>query len=137
MYVRWKYYLHSDKSRSLRPEIVESYRDVLTGMPRNRTIRYLGSFRERDFSNPKALHLYWRLIDEKLSLLRLSPEDEQKLRSKLVQRIPMPYVSLTRPPAYNTSMQPVSDAKEAETCEGLPNASKLKRFIIDLLKRVD
>jgi hypothetical protein len=144
MYIRWKYYSHSDRSRSLRPEIVESYRDVLTREPRNRTLRYLGSFRERDISNPKVLYLYWRLIDEKLSLLRLSPKDEQSVRDRLAERIPRvvggpplreelwkestrKLVNYDRPQINLTSKE--GDAES-------PSVAELERCLTELMRRV-
>ena len=144
MYIRWKNYLHKDRSRSLRAEIIESYRDCVTGEPRNRTIRYLGSFRERDFSNRKWLYLYWRLIDEKLSLLRLAPEDEQSVKAKLAERIPLPPTSLelrrnhrkSAPQLTSSANYLDKNAPNDKTDTDSPSVAELSRFLTELLERV-
>ncbi|HZH92194.1 MAG TPA: hypothetical protein VEX70_16475 [Pyrinomonadaceae bacterium] len=90
MYLRFKKYLQSDRNYSLKVEIIESYRDEVTGEPRNRFVAYFGTIKEQDCSNKVLQEKFWRGADKKLSDLHLSASDEQLIREKLLARIPRP-----------------------------------------------
>jgi hypothetical protein len=90
MYLRFKKYLQSDRNYSLKVEIIESYRNVVTGEPRNRFVAYLGTINEQGCSNKVLQEKFWRGVDKRLSDLRLAASDEQLIREKLLARIPRP-----------------------------------------------
>jgi len=90
MYLRFKKYVQSDRNYSLKVEIIESYRDEVTGEPRNRFVAYLGTIPEQDCSNKVLQEKFWRGADKKLRDICLSASDERLIREKLLARIPRP-----------------------------------------------
>ena len=89
MFVRFRKCELRKGGKTLRAELVESYRDERTGgNPRNRFIAYLGSIKEQDCSNPVVQMKFWRGVETRLARLRLSTDDENIVREKVQARIP-------------------------------------------------
>jgi hypothetical protein len=141
MYIRWKYYLRKDRSRTIRAEVVRSFRDCVKDEPRNRTVCYLGSIRECDLSDAAALLSFWQTVDRKLSMLLIPVSQEMRLKSKLAKRIPRPAGS----PAMYTSLwkenmhQLASSVRHQETEDvdaESPSLTELGQWLTELLRRV-
>ena len=92
MYIKWRKEQLRDKARSivLRAQIVRSYRDPVTRRVRSQFIGYLGSIKESLCDVPIAQERFWREVDQKLAHLSLAPDDEQRIREKMLEKVPRP-----------------------------------------------
>jgi hypothetical protein len=90
MYLRFKKRLQKGSGYTLNVEIIESYRDAVTGEPRNRFVAYLGAISEQDCANKMLQEKFWRSVEVRLAALQLSAPDEQHIRDKLLERVPRP-----------------------------------------------
>jgi hypothetical protein len=92
MYIKVRKEKLRDKARStvLRFQVVRSYRDPVTGKVRSEFIAYLASINEALCSVPVAQEKFWRGVDRKLACLSLAPDDEQRLRGNLLEKVPRP-----------------------------------------------
>jgi hypothetical protein len=92
MYIKVRKERLRDKARStvLRFQIVRTYRDPITGNVRSEFIAYLASINAALCSVPVAQERFWREVEQKLSGLSLAPDDEQRIREKLLAKIPRP-----------------------------------------------
>ncbi len=88
MHLQWKEYELKNRHRSLRAEIVKSYRDKVSGQPRNKAIGYLGSIRESNIKHPLARRYFWWQVETKLSRLLISAADKEKIVGAISERIP-------------------------------------------------
>ena len=93
MYVKWRKEQLKDKAKSvvLRAQIVRSYRDPTR--PRkvhSEFIAYLATINKAHLSTPVAQERFWREVDRKLARLSLNPDDEQRIREKLLEDVPRP-----------------------------------------------
>jgi hypothetical protein len=93
MYVKWRSEQLRDKSKSvvLRAQIVRSYRDPARPRKvRSEFIAYLASIKEADRNTPLMQEMFYREVDHKLARLSLNPDDEQRIREKLLETVPRP-----------------------------------------------
>lgn len=92
MYIKIKKEQLRDKARStvLRAQIVRSYRDPVTRKVRSQFVAYLGSILECLCGFPIVQEKFWREVDGKLARLSLAPDDEQRIREKLLEKVPRP-----------------------------------------------
>lgn len=89
MFVRFRKCELRKGGNTLIAELVESYRDERKGgNPRNRYIAYLGSIREEDCSDIVRQAKFWRGVEARLARLRLSTDDEKRVREKIQARVP-------------------------------------------------
>jgi hypothetical protein len=93
MYIKWKKEVLRDKARStvIRAQIVRSYRDPVTRRVRSQFISYLASIKESLCDLPITQERFWREVDRKLARLSLAPDDEQRIREKLLEKVPRPH----------------------------------------------
>lgn len=78
MHLQWKEYELKNRQRSLRAEIVKSYRDKVTGQPRNKAVGYLGSIRESHIKIALARRFFWWQVEAKLSRLLIPTIEKRK-----------------------------------------------------------
>lgn len=71
-------------------EIVRSARDEITREPRTQVVAYLGSLSAGDLARPIKCAVWWRMVDCQLLSQKLTPSDEEKIRSKLLAEVPRP-----------------------------------------------
>jgi hypothetical protein len=90
MYLRWKKYTTGKRGSVLRAELLASYRDEVTGKPRSRYLGYLGSIQESYLSNWLTQLCFWECAEIRLSRLSLSPENKERVREMLLERVPRP-----------------------------------------------
>lgn len=90
MYLRWKKYTADKRGSVLRAELIESYRDEVTGKPRSRYLGYLGSLQESHVSSWLTRLCFWECAEIRLARLSLSPEDKERVREMLLERVPRP-----------------------------------------------
>jgi hypothetical protein len=90
MYLRWKKYTTDKRGPVLRAELLESYRDEVTGKPRSRYLGYLGSIQESYVSNWLTQLCFWECAEIRLARLSLSPENKERVREMLLERVPQP-----------------------------------------------
>src|SRR5205085_12374902 len=92
MYIKWRMEQLRDRTRStvIRAQIVRSYRAPVTRRVRSQFISYLASIKECHCDLPIAQERFWREVDIKLARLSLSPDDEQRIREKLLEKVPRP-----------------------------------------------
>lgn len=136
--------MRKDGSRTIRAEVVRSFRDCVKDEPRNRTVCYLDSIRERDLSDAAALLSFWQTVDRKLSMLLIPVSQELLLKSKLAKRIPIPVgiTSLLRIPRNELSKQfgtynkPESDSTGEVIDAETSSVNELKSYLTELLRRV-
>jgi hypothetical protein len=88
MHILWRTYELADGQRSLRAELVKSYRDKVSGSPRNKIVCYLGSIRERLINNKVVSAFFWWKVEMKLSRLLLSTGEKESIRAAIGRRIP-------------------------------------------------
>jgi hypothetical protein len=126
MYIRWRTYELADRGRSLRAEVVESYRDKTSGQSRVRVLSYLASIRERLLPVPAYRARFWKQAEAKLRLLAISEDDGRKLRETLGRRVPRPdhgRAATARPPARGVrreeSVPPRRESPEKELLTNL------------------
>ena len=90
MYLRWKKYTTDRRGSVLRAELLESYRDEVTRKPRSRYVGYLGSLQESHVSNWLTQLCFWECAEIRLARLSLSPENNERVRRMLLERVPQP-----------------------------------------------
>lgn len=92
MYIKVRKERLRDKARStvLRFQIVRSYRDPISGKVRSEFTAYLASINAALCSVPVAQEKFWREVDRKLTYLSLAIDDEQRIRGKLLIKVPRP-----------------------------------------------
>jgi hypothetical protein len=88
MHILWRTYELKDGQRSLRAELVKSYRDKVSGNPRNKIVCYLGSMRERLISDGVVRAFFWWKVEVKLAQLLLSAGEKENIRRAISRRIP-------------------------------------------------
>ena len=95
MYVRWKRRKLTRRLRdgskpgySLYAVLVKSER--INGRPRQRVVKHLGSFREKEILSVIVRDYFWRRIEAKLSKLDLDPDTRSRVEARLSQTIPRP-----------------------------------------------
>lgn len=90
MYVKWKEYRSYQRGVVLRAELVESFRDEVTGRPRSRYLGYLGSIQKSYVSDWFTRLCFWECAETRMARLPLSREQKELAREKLHERIPFP-----------------------------------------------
>jgi hypothetical protein len=92
MYVFLRENQLKDKARSvaLRVEVIQAFRDPVTGKPRNRLVLYVGSIKQHLISEPLAQERFWRIADAKIARLGLPEDDVTALRDKILKSVPRP-----------------------------------------------
>jgi hypothetical protein len=93
MYIKVRKEKLRDKARStvLRFQIVRSYRDPARPRKvRSEFIAYLASINAALCSVPIAQEKFWREVGRKLARLSLAPDDEHRIREKLLEKVPRP-----------------------------------------------
>jgi hypothetical protein len=94
MFVRFRKYELSSGFKSYRVEVAKSYRDALSGEPRNKVVGYLGTFRDVwSFSSYRRLD-FLREAEERLSKLPLTEGDKSKIRAAIERRVRRPVMTL-------------------------------------------
>lgn len=88
MHIFWRTYQLTDGQHSLRAELVKSYRDKVSGDPRNKIVCYLGSIRERLISNSVVRSYFWWKVEMKLARLLLSAAEKENIREAISRRVP-------------------------------------------------
>ncbi len=84
MYILWRKYPLKNGELSFRAEVVKSYRDKISGEPRNKLIVYLGSIRESKINNPIAQAYFWLTANAKISRLYISTNERESIRSRFI-----------------------------------------------------
>jgi hypothetical protein len=90
MYVKWKEYRTNRRGVVLRVELIESFRDEVTGRPRSRYLGYLGSIQKSYASDWLARLCFWECAETRMAKLPLSAVQKERARVKLHERIPFP-----------------------------------------------
>lgn len=90
MYVKWKEYRTNRRGVVLRAELVESFRDEVTGRPRSRYLGYLSTIQKSYASDWLARLCFWECAEVRMANLPLSAEQKERAREKLHERIPFP-----------------------------------------------
>ena len=88
MHLQWREYELKNRERSLRAEVVKSYRDKVSGQPRNKAIGYLGSIRESNIKYALARRYFWWQVQAKLARLLISAADKAKIVGAISERVP-------------------------------------------------
>jgi hypothetical protein len=101
MFIKWKKDKLRNKERSIswRAQVAHSYRDKVSQRVRTKFICYLATIKEAHRDLPVAQERFWREVNSKLARLSLSPEEEQQIREKLLERVP-------RPPSWKAIIAP-------------------------------
>jgi hypothetical protein len=68
--------------------LVESQR--INGKPRQRTLAYLGSIRDRHLESPWARHWFWREVSRRLDALTLPKQERVRIEARLLAVVPRP-----------------------------------------------
>jgi hypothetical protein len=89
MYILWRKYPLKNGQFSLRAEVVKSYRDRISGEPRNKLVAYLGSIREKRLNNPIARAYFWLDVNTKIARLYITATEKESLRFQLKARVPI------------------------------------------------
>jgi hypothetical protein len=105
MFIRWKRHKLKQRRRdfvwnergekvfvtrhSLRCELVESYRNK-DGKPRLRTKRYLATIHENQIGSLIKRNTFWYYVNVRLAELRLTQDEEAKIRAMIEKRVPRP-----------------------------------------------
>lgn len=89
MYILWRKYPLKDGGFSLRAELVKSYRDEISGNPRNKLVSYLGSIRGNKLNNPVARAYFWLDANTKIARLYITANEKESIRSQIKTRVPM------------------------------------------------
>ncbi len=89
MHLQWKIYELKNGQRSLRAELVKSYRDKITSLPRNKVVCYLGSIRESNLKFSLARDYFWWQVNIKLYRLSLSATERKKIIENISERVPL------------------------------------------------
>ncbi len=94
MFVRFRKYELSNGFKSYRVEVAKSYRDALSGEPRNKVVGYLGTFHDVwSFSSYRRLD-FWRKAEQRLSKLSLTEGDKSKIWAAIEKRVQRPVMIL-------------------------------------------
>lgn len=88
MFILWRKYPLKNGEFCLRAELIKSYRDKVSGKPRNKLVRYLGSIRESKLSNPIARAYFWLGANDKISRLFITASEKENIRSQIKNRVP-------------------------------------------------
>ena len=88
MHILWRTYELNNGQRSLRAELAKSYRDKVSGEPRNKIVCYLGSIRERLISNSVVRAYFWWRVEMKLARLLFSAAEKEGIRNAISRRVP-------------------------------------------------
>ena len=70
-------------------EVLESYRRKEDGENRQTTV-YLATIREEHLKSSVERERFWKTIDAKLSGLKITPQDEKKIRADIQKHVPKP-----------------------------------------------
>jgi hypothetical protein len=89
MYILWRKYPLKNGEVSLRAEIVKSYRDKISGEPRNKIVCYLASIREKRLNNPVAQAYFWLEVNSKIARLFVTANEKDHIRKQIRDRVPM------------------------------------------------
>lgn len=89
MFILWRKYSLKNGEFSLRAEVVKSYRDEISGEPRNKFVSYLGSIRKNRINNPIARAYFWLEVNDKISRLYISANEKESIRFQIKLRVPL------------------------------------------------
>lgn len=89
MFILWRKYPLRNGEFSLRAELVKSYRDEISGEPRNKFVSYLGSIRKNRINNPIARAYFWLDVNTKIARLFMSANEKESIRSQIRARVPI------------------------------------------------
>ncbi len=89
MFILWRKYPLKNGEFSLRAEVVKSYRDKISGEPRNKLVCYLGSIKETRLNNPIARAYFWLDVNTKIARLFMSATEKESIRSQVKARVPI------------------------------------------------
>lgn len=89
MHLQWKEYKLKNRQLSLRAEIVKSYRDKVTGQPRNKAVSYLASIHESNIKYALARRYFWWQVEAKLARLLIPALEKKKIIDAIRRRVPI------------------------------------------------
>jgi hypothetical protein len=144
MKIRWKYYLRTDRSRSIRAELVRTYWDKVMQKARSQTVAYLTTIQEKHLNNPVKRELFWQVVDRKFALLLIPLREELRLRLKLAEKVPRPGKFMSVQAKYQhregqlleSSSTSTSSSKRGEADAESASVAELERCLAELMRRV-
>jgi hypothetical protein len=87
MFILWRKYPLKNGEVSLRAEVVKSYRDKISGEPRNKLVCYLGSIREKRLNSSIARAYFWLEANSRIARLFITANEKDDIRSQVRKRI--------------------------------------------------
>jgi hypothetical protein len=130
MYVRWRRVKLKSGDVSLRADVLQAYRNPMSGGPTSSLVACLGSIRTSNLKNPVLRELFWMGIENKLRCLDLPQHEERKIRESINRSVSRPLNAAAVVPTGYKRKGALPAAAQSQ------NEESLEVMISQLLKRI-